>query len=745
MKNKKNNEETDLYTLKKSIEWDHVFDAIPNPAILLDGSHKILAANKAAMKIDSNMIGKFCFEIFHNTSSPPDGCPCEELIANGHTEPSEMEMEAFGGTFLVSCTPLIIKEGSIERLIHIATEITDQKKAEIALKENRFFLQAVLNSIQDGISVLQTDLTIRHVNNIMNMWYAQNVPLEGKKCYEVYHNKKKPCDPCPTLRCIKTGKTEKDIVPGLPGSPVKWIELFSYPMKDKNTGEINGVVEFVRDISQQRGYEKALRESERKYRTIVSSMSDMIILHNKDNEFIEVHCKEDFPLYMPKEQFLGKKVSEIMPADIAKEFTRLAKKVRKTGKTEIMEYSLKIHGKEQWFQGTLNLSIDNEGIVFAATNITQRKEDELVQKALYNISRAANVTSDFKELIEAIRDYLNPLIETTNFYIALYDEVENIFTLPFYSDERDDISTFKAGKSLTAYVLNSGESLIATEEVQRQLEEEGKVEPVGEDSKIWLGVPLKYQEKTVGVIAVQDYNDANKYADDDRRLLEFVSDEIALALQRHRAKRDMEQSLKEKEVLLQEIHHRVKNNMQIVWGLLDLQSEKYQDDTLDQIIHQCQSRISSMSLIHEMMYQTQDFKKIDMKQYAEKMVESLKSLYMIDTQRILISVTGKSLYLDLNRSIPCGMIINELVSNAMKHAFPSGRKGKVEINFKRHNSQVILRVSDDGVGLPDSVNISNPNSMGLEIVNLLTAQLEGNKMVTKGKNKTVFRISFHGS
>lgn len=125
-----------------------------------------------------------------------------------------------------------------------------RREAEEALRENEHFLNAVLDSIQDGISVLDRDLNIVHVNRVMNVWYQQNVPLEGKKCYAAYHNYNAPCDPCPTLRAMRTGKTERDVVPGLPGSPIEWVELFSYPMKDPETGEVTAVVEFVRDITE---------------------------------------------------------------------------------------------------------------------------------------------------------------------------------------------------------------------------------------------------------------------------------------------------------------------------------------------------------------------------------------------------------------------------------------------------------------------------------------------------------------
>ena len=151
--------------------------------------------------------------------------------------------------------------GKITGAVVAMHDITERKQAEKELAKNKIFLESIFNSIQDGLSILDSELNIKYTNPIMEQWYAENMPLVGQKCYACYHNNDKPCNPCPTLRCFESGETESDYVPGLPGSPVEWIELFSHPMKDTETREIIGAIEFVRDITERMKMERHLKES----------------------------------------------------------------------------------------------------------------------------------------------------------------------------------------------------------------------------------------------------------------------------------------------------------------------------------------------------------------------------------------------------------------------------------------------------------------------------------------------------
>ncbi len=148
-------------------------------------------------------------------------------------------------------------------LANTSLDITGRKQTEEALRKSEALLSDTFNSIQDGLSVLDKDLNIIKVNHIMDERHSDNMPLVGKKCYECYHNADKPCDPCPVLKCLKTGKTEQEIVKGVPGSADEWIELFAYPIQDEKNGQISGAVEFVRVITEQKKSRELMIQTEK--------------------------------------------------------------------------------------------------------------------------------------------------------------------------------------------------------------------------------------------------------------------------------------------------------------------------------------------------------------------------------------------------------------------------------------------------------------------------------------------------
>ena len=211
--------------------------------------------------------------------------------------------------------------------------------------------------------------------------------------------------------------------------------------------------------------------------------------------------------------------------------------------------------------------------------------------------------------------------------------------------------------------------------------------------------------------------------------------------ERKKVDRQIKASLKEKEVLLREIHHRVKNNMQIISSLLKLQSQYIEDKPYADIFKESQDRIKSMSLIHEMLYQSKHLSKINFKEYIRILANYLFRSCWPSPCKIALKIESENVYLAIDNAIPCGLIIHELVSNSLKHAFSGSKEGEIKIALHSINERDIeLVVSDDGVGMPEDLDFRNTKSLGLHLVTILAEdQLQGEIKLDRNKG-TEFQI-----
>jgi two-component sensor histidine kinase len=213
-------------------------------------------------------------------------------------------------------------------------------------------------------------------------------------------------------------------------------------------------------------------------------------------------------------------------------------------------------------------------------------------------------------------------------------------------------------------------------------------------------------------------------------------------VERKRVQEKMEAALDEKEVLLKEIHHRVKNNLQIISSLLSLQSRKIEDPTSLQMFQESQDRVRSMALIHAKLYESQDLASIDFPNYIRSLTKFLFESHMQYPGQIDMEITSGEIYLDIDKAVPLGLIINELVTNSLKHAFPANHTGKIAIRMLSNPEQqcIQLVVEDDGIGVPDNFDYRNTDTLGLKLVNTLVGQLNGS-IKLNSRQGTTFKIN----
>jgi len=191
------------------------------------------------------------------------------------------------------------------------------------------------------------------------------------------------------------------------------------------------------------------------------------------------------------------------------------------------------------------------------------------------------------------------------------------------------------------------------------------------------------------------------------------------------AEEKLKESLKEKEILLKEVHHRVKNNPQVISSILNLQSSHVKDDKTLNILKESQNKIKSMAFIHESLYQTNDFSKIDFSEYVISLYKNLVHSYELFDNFVALKLNVKEVSLNLDQSIPCGLLINELILNALKYAFPKEKKGIIAVELYEKQGVIYLTVRDNEMGLPKNIDFRNTESLGLQLVMTLTEQIGG--------------------
>lgn len=240
----------------------------------------------------------------------------------------------------------------------------------------------------------------------------------------------------------------------------------------------------------------------------------------------------------------------------------------------------------------------------------------------------------------------------------------------------------------------------------------------------------------------------NPVTDRERRVYMIFAKKLETALnnasnlqKKIAAEKELKQSLNEKEMLLREIYHRVKNSMQIISSIMSLQCNYVGDESVN-ILHECQNRVKSMAMVHEKLYESKDLTRIDFSDYIYSLVLDLFYFYDVDTRRVNFSIDIDLIFFEIETAIPLGLIVNELVSNSLKYAFPGNSKGKLLVKIQDHHDHYHLHVVDDGVGISKDIDINSTDTLGFQMVKALTQQIDGQIFLDR-KEGTAVDILFH--
>ncbi|MEE9191362.1 MAG: PAS domain S-box protein, partial [Candidatus Aerophobetes bacterium] len=481
-------------------------------------------------------------------------------------------------------------------------------------------------------------------------------------------------------------------------------------------GRIVGIQAVISDITERKKAEEEVRESEEKYRMLFEDANDVILYVNKYGKIIDVNKRVEDIFGYKRDEVVGKnfvKLGVLRPKNIPK----IVKLFRNA-----------IGGKE--IISILELEVKNKNgkmvPVEASTRVIKRN-GKIV--GTMNILRDITARKKAEEEIKAKSQFLESLVEQS--------------PLPTFVIDSDGIVVMANKAFLKAYNIPKKEAVLG-------------MNALTEPANVRQGVVKYIKEALSGKMVetpeiefISPYE--NKKTVTKSRLFPIFDTTNTLTnvvvvhediTERKRAEDQIKASLKEKEVLLREIHHRVKNNLQIISSLFNLQSRCIKDKQVLHVFKESRDRIRSMALIHERLYQSKDLARIDFTEYVRGLVANLFQSYKVNPDLIALETSIEEIFLGVDKAIPCGLIIDELVSNSLKYAFPEGRQGKIHIDLDSDKEgKFTLIVSDSGVGFPKDLDFRKTESLGLELVCTLADQLDGTIDLDRSGGST-FKISF---
>jgi PAS domain S-box-containing protein len=479
-----------------------------------------------------------------------------------------------------------------------------------------------------------------------------------------------------------------------------------------NSGNLVGISTIARDITKQKKSEIALKESEELFHEVFNNANDMIGLNSiKDDglpgKFIEVNEIGVERLGYTRDEFLNMTPTDIVAPEERSKIPENALKLSEKGYVEFEIIHLTKDGKRIPVEVNNHIfELNGKKVALAISrDITERKKAE---ETLKNSERM------YRNIFENVQDI---------FYQT--DLKGNIIEI---SPSIERYSGYKPveliNKTVETFYLNPEDRTYLIKEIEKK------------------GEVADYE------IILKTKNNNLLYVSTNAHLL-FDSSKNPIGIEgslrditeRKNIEIQLKNSLTEKEMLLKEIHHRVKNNLMIISSLLNLQSGYIKDKESQNIFKESENRARSMALIHERLYQSTDLKRIDFGDYITSLATELFHTYVADRNLIELKINVEDILLDINTAIPLGLIVNELITNSLKHAFPNGMKGKINIDFYLKNDHYKFAVKDDGIGFPDDIDFQNTNSLGLQIVNSLTEQIDGEIKLNK-YNGTEFKITF---
>jgi PAS domain S-box-containing protein len=691
-----------------------IFDRAPIGIALSTIDGKIIDVNKA----QAEMLGVTVEELQGRSVNeyyvdPGKRREMVELFKKaGKVRDFEMELKRMDGSIIVELMNLDqIETGGGARLFATGRDVTKLKRAEGQLQQSEMQYRSLAENSPDLIA--RFDRQCRHL--FVNSAAAKAGPFAP----EAYIGKTILATGVPEQ---EARKWEEHIGTAFETGQIVEVEDFFKTPNGLRTfstkfvpefapdGSILSVQSVARDITERKRAEEALRESEDKYRTLFDNAGEAIFVA-QGGKLVFSNPMTARLLDYPGEVIRTTPFTEFIHSEDRN--LVVERHVMRLRGEELPEvYSFRIlrgDGLALWVDIRAVL-INWEGQAATlnfVSDITERKRAE-------------------EALLESERKFRETVINLDEgYYSATVDGVLLEHNRAFSRILGFDGSVDLKGKLLPDFWQDPD----ARNAYLKELMAQGFISNHQVDAKT----------KTGEKITVLANAHLSKDQDDRPLRIEGIIQDIT---ERKRAEEALQASLREKEILLREIHHRVKNNMQVISSLFNLEAGTITAENARRMLKEGQMRIRSMALVHEKLYQSRDLSKIDFADYLRSLSAHLFHFYRIEAGRIRLEMHLEPIPLNVNSAVPCGLLVNELVSNSLKHAFPADRKGTVTIGLRKMEEGIVeLRVADDGAGFPEALDFRRTDGLGLQIVSLLVDQLDGTIELDRKKG-TAFTIVF---
>ncbi len=495
------------------------------------------------------------------------------------------------------------------------------------------------------------------------------------------------------------------------GSTV-WVRCRGIAIRDKSGKPIR-LLGAHTELTRQKRTEEELRKSESLLASFTEALPDVSFIYDEDGRYVKVFATQTDLLIADPEILEGKTISDVLPSGIAKDFYKIIHDTITTNQTKTYEYKLSVKAGEKWFQArTSPMKTEINGkkaVVWIALDITDRKQSE--NKVRENEER------------------LQKVIQDTNagyFFIdrnGYYREINEAWSKMHRFNSIDDA----IGRHFSETQINTDVDQ-ANEIVESLLN--GAPVPSGEFSR-------RNNDNTIG------YHNFSVSPVEKNGEVIGLEGFLIDTTEKRQIEEQIKASLKEKETLLQEIHHRVKNNLTVVSSLLKLHENSVENDQVKEALKESQGRIYAMSTVHEALYNSKNLAEIDLKTYLSKISSTLIQTYSVNHGKVRFNIEGDGIILDIEKASPVGLIINELISNSLKYAFPNNQDSEINVSMRKLDNELELNIMDNGIGMQDGFDWRKSNTLGLKLVRTLTEnQLDGS-IDMESNNGTKFTIKFN--